>query len=176
MARPSISLAIARFTIAIIASCNRKRSRSNSSSVVVGATRCRRESHVHFRKRPGKKKSIPTLQSPAARKFDVNRHDPRTRFLREENDAGLHMIDRTARTVGRNANVAAGCENFGQLQDRARTYARARTAHGLETEGVTASASKAPSRLGLTRTVCARHKRRTTGAIRKSRLCQSAPM
>src|SRR5205807_2284386 len=58
--------------------------------------------------------TVPTLDPPAARILHVHRHDWRSGFLREKNDSRPELVSRTARSIRRNQDVAAGGERVAQ--------------------------------------------------------------
>src|SRR5438477_13075056 len=81
------------------------------------------DNHTHFRKRSWNNEAVPTFHPPAARILHIDRHDRSAGFLSEKNNARPKFISRTARTIGRNQDIAPGTKNITQLQKRRGTHA-----------------------------------------------------
>ena len=92
------------------------------------------DDHPHLGKWFWNDETVPTFYPPAARILHVNWNDWRSGFLREKNDSGSEFVSRTTRSIGCNQNIAAGSQNFAELQKRARAHARTRTADDIKSK------------------------------------------
>ena len=134
------------------------------------------ENHTHFCKRTRQNETVPTVHSPAAGKFHIDRHDCCTGFLREKNNARPELIGWSAWTVWRDQNIVAGREHILKLPQRAGTRRELEPRTTSKPKRRVKSLIKSPSRLALISPAPGRCGRNffKTNEIKSNRLCQSA--
>ncbi len=87
------------------------------------------DAEENFRERLGDLKVVPCLEFPGRSANDAQGKQGTARELRELERAGLHGSTRTARAIGRDADVHAGIQRFFQFDQSSRSSPRGRTTH-----------------------------------------------